>query len=202
LWIALATYAAASVGLSIGLALTVLRVVTVPTSSMERTVPRGSSLVVDHAHRHPRDGDMVVFNGRSWGVPGSYVKRVIASGGETVACCTDGAVTVDGRALDEPYAFQDDRQEFGPVAVPPHRLWVMGDNRSMSADSRVNIDSSGTGTIAEGDVVGEAHGPYSHAGAYWQIRRLAAAIALPIAILAGLFTTSLLRRRSASGQAL
>jgi signal peptidase I len=87
------------------------------------------------------------------------VKRVIAIGGETVRCCdAEGRVQISEhgnagpwRSLDEPYIFEplkfvpeskpgapagDDKATFGPVTVPAGRLWVMGDHRSVSADSR------------------------------------------------------------------
>ena len=63
-----------------------------------------------------------------------FVKRVIATAGQTVQCCdTEGRVTVDGNPLDEPYIFENtpiEQRAFGPVTVPEGRLWVMGDHRS------------------------------------------------------------------------
>jgi signal peptidase I len=89
-----------------------------------------------------------------------FVKRVIAVGGQTVQCCDDQArVTVDGRPLDEPYLHGADRTDdlgFGPVTVPAGRLWVMGDHRSDSADSRVHIDDQWQGTVAVDEVIGKA----------------------------------------------
>jgi signal peptidase I len=92
-----------------------------------------------------------------------YVKRVIATAGQTVQCCdADGRVTVDGRPLTEPYIYQDsplgggaNSREFGPVTVPAGRLWVMGDHRSASADSRSHVGDQYSGTIAVDDVIGK-----------------------------------------------
>ncbi|MGY2128995.1 signal peptidase I [Blastococcus sp. SYSU DS0617] len=89
-----------------------------------------------------------------------YVKRVIAVGGQTVECCdVEGRVTVDGEPLDEPYIFENTPIElrgFGPVTVPEGRLWVMGDHRSASADSKAHMDDRYSGTIAVDDVIGKA----------------------------------------------
>jgi signal peptidase I len=87
------------------------------------------------------------------------IKRVIGVGGDTVACCDSaGRVTVNGAALDEPYIFPGDdpsTQRFS-VQVPKGRLWVMGDHRGDSGDSRAHMDKAGGGTVAEEDVVGRA----------------------------------------------
>ena len=78
------------------------------------------------------------------------VKRVVALAGETVEAAS-GTLRVDGLEVSEPYlATGTMTGDFGPVSVPPGRLWVMGDNRSQSRDSRV------FGPIADGTVVGLA----------------------------------------------
>jgi signal peptidase I len=90
-----------------------------------------------------------------------FVKRIIAVGGQTVQCCDQqGRVVVDGRPLDEPYVFVSDPEyrpaPFGPIKVPEGRLWMMGDHRDESADSRVHISDADQGTIGVSDVIGKA----------------------------------------------
>ena len=94
------------------------------------------------------------------------VKRVIAVGGQTVECRAAAGLTVDGAPLDEPYLdpatmMADPKvypclgNEFGPVKVPNDRLWVMGDNRTHSADSRAHCtntpDDAQRGLLCTGD---------------------------------------------------
>jgi signal peptidase I len=90
----------------------------------------------------------------------TFIKRVIAVGGQTVACCdAQNRVTVDGRALNEPYLYYAPeagpaiQADFGPVTVQPGQLWVMGDNRNDSADSRA---LEHFGPILTAEVIGKA----------------------------------------------
>jgi signal peptidase I len=89
-----------------------------------------------------------------------FVKRVIAVGGQTVQCCDpEGRVMVDGEPLDEPYIHENtpiESRAFGPVTVPEGRLWVMGDHRSASADSKAHMGDQYSGTIGVDDVIGKA----------------------------------------------
>jgi signal peptidase I len=84
-----------------------------------------------------------------------FVKRVIGVGGDTVACCdAQGRVTVNGVPLDEPYVFEnnalDEGRTFAPFKVPEGQLWVMGDHRGDSGDSRLH------GPIPTDRVIGRA----------------------------------------------
>ncbi|WP_405011415.1 signal peptidase I [Kitasatospora sp. NBC_01539] len=88
------------------------------------------------------------------------IKRVIAVGGDTVECQGSGPVKVNGIALDEPYIFPGNtpcgEKPFGPVKVPDGRIWVMGDHRGDSLDSRYHQDQPGGGTVPVDNVVGRA----------------------------------------------
>jgi signal peptidase I len=87
------------------------------------------------------------------------IKRVIGLPGDTVECCdTEGRVSVNGEPLDEPYlaeGTQPSELEFS-VVVPEGSLWVMGDNRQNSQDSRYKQGGPGGGSIPEVNVVGVA----------------------------------------------
>ncbi len=131
-------------------------------------------------------GDVIVFSGQdSWGPdappPSSdpivrlwddvlsdiglqssqtfYIKRVIGLPGDVVSCCTDGKVTVNGVPLSETsYLYPGDRPSFPfkAVKVPPGHVWVMGDHRGDSEDSRYHLSDPGGGAIPESQVVGRA----------------------------------------------
>lgn len=97
------------------------------------------------------------------------VKRVIAVGGQSVRCCSAGGhVVVDGKPLAEPYVYRDGpdpRRRFRTVHVPQGFLWVMGDHRNVSADSRWHRDAPQGGMVPVKNVVGE---PFM---IYWPISR-------------------------------
>jgi signal peptidase I len=143
-----------------------------------------NKLVYDFRSIHR--GDIIVFNGdgswdpvpaqpapllsRFWAsisglfgtAPGvhDYIKRVVGVPGDHVACCNrQGQVTVNGVPLAEKsYLYPGDapsEQRFS-ITVPAGRLWVMGDHRSVSWDSRGHMSDPGNGTIPENHVVGRA----------------------------------------------
>ncbi|MEY3733422.1 MAG: hypothetical protein RL347_781 [Actinomycetota bacterium] len=89
-----------------------------------------------------------------------FIKRVIGVGGDRVVCCdADGRITVNGVPLDErPYLYRNNppsKQSFD-VLVPEGKLWVMGDHRSASADSRAHLGDPGGGFVPVDKVIGRA----------------------------------------------
>ena len=93
--------------------------------------------------------------------PGTdYIKRVIGIPGDHVVCCdAKGQITVNGIPLNEQsYIHPGDVPSAVPfdITVPAGRLWVLGDNRADSDDSRYRTDDPGGGTIPESEVVGRA----------------------------------------------
>lgn len=110
----------------------------VPTGSMEPTLLPGDHVLVDklaYRHRGPARGDLVVFRAPRTGE--LLLKRVVGVGGDQVGI-EDGVLHVNGRARVEPFVNQRllDGDYFGPVAVPRGDVFVMGDDRSNSVDSR------------------------------------------------------------------
>jgi signal peptidase I len=95
-----------------------------------------------------------------------FIKRVIGVPGDHVACCNaQGLVTINGVALNEKsYLFPGDTPGEAPLGesgrfsltVPPGRLWVLGDHRAISDDSRGHVDDPGNGTIPANEVIGRA----------------------------------------------
>ncbi|MFF0547408.1 signal peptidase I [Streptomyces sp. NPDC004311] len=88
------------------------------------------------------------------------IKRTIAIGGDTVECKKGGPVVVNGKPLDEPYIYPGntpcDDAPFGPLKVPEGKIWVMGDHRQNSQDSRYHMQDSTGGFVPVDKVVGRA----------------------------------------------
>lgn len=88
-----------------------------------------------------------------------FVKRVIGVAGDHVTCCdAQGRIEVNGVPLDENYLFPGDQPSLDSfdVVVPEGKLWVMGDHRSNSADSRAHMGDPGGGFVPTDKVVGRA----------------------------------------------
>ena len=128
------------------------QVFSIPSESMVPTLEPGDRVLVNRLDDEPSRGDIVVFRRPdTWvGQHEDIIKRVIALGGETVEA-HDGIVSINGAPMDEPYLSADVRTgDFGPTVVPEGEVFVMGDNRNFSLDSREN------GPVPEDRIVGRA----------------------------------------------
>ncbi|MFI0167172.1 signal peptidase I [Streptomyces sp. NPDC017095] len=145
----------------------------IPSGSMEQGLRIGDRILVNKvAYRFgapPRRGDVIVFDGTGYFGDADYVKRVVGVGGDHVTCCdTRGRIEVNGRPVDETaFLYPGDSASSVPfdVVVPPGRLFVLGDHRDDSSDSRDHLGSPGGGMIPVGDVIGRADWiiwPYPH----------------------------------------
>ena len=151
-WRELPVLVIAAIGLSLLIRMFLVQAFYIPSESMQNTLQgcEGCSgndrvLVWKLGTRlgDPKRGEIVVFDGRGSFFPGpeekDYIKRVIGTAGDTVQCCDpQGRVQVNGQSLDESYLFEDNQEPFGPHVVPEGKLWMMGDHRSASSDSRVS----------------------------------------------------------------
>lgn len=137
-----------------------------------RDVQRGDVIVFDGTDSFVPAGDKPQRNpisaaltwvGQSLGLiqPDStdFIKRVIGVAGDRVVCCdVEGRITINGVALDESYLYPDDVPSYDQfdVVVPEGKLWVMGDHRSNSADSRSHMGDPGGGFVPTSKVIGRA----------------------------------------------
>jgi signal peptidase I len=152
----------------------VLQTFYIPSESMQNTLEINDRVLVNklvYDFRSPHRGEIVVFRApASWRnnpAEEDFIKRVIGVGGDHVICCdAQHRIVVNGHALDEPYIYHDNDGVFDPasdedfdVTVPAGRLWVMGDHRLASGDSRQQYKQTKqveASTIAEDAVVGRA----------------------------------------------
>ncbi|MFE2292243.1 signal peptidase I [Streptomyces sp. NPDC059452] len=128
----------------------------VPTASMSPTVNVGDRVLAQRIDgADVRRGDVVVFTDKVWGDT-PMLKRVVGVGGDTVACCDEkGRLTVDGTPVEEPYLNRGPAdgtpapaspQEFS-AEVPEGQIFLLGDERSTSLDSRVHLADAGQGSV-------------------------------------------------------
>ncbi|WP_371599597.1 signal peptidase I [Streptomyces sp. NBC_00564] len=164
----------------------------IPSDSMQNTLQQGDRVLVDKLTpwfgSEPERGEVVVFHDPdnwlagepvadpnalqtvlSWiGLMPSaeekdLIKRVVGVGGDTIECKGTGPLTVNGKALNEPYVYpgntpcsvDEDGGQF-KVTVPEGKIWVMGDHRQNSRDSRYNQTDKNHGMVPVDEVVGRA----------------------------------------------
>jgi signal peptidase I len=164
----------------------------IPSDSMQNTLQQGDRVLVDKLTpwfgSKPSRGEVVVFHDPdNWlaGEPTSnpnalqtalswiglmpsaeekdLIKRVVGVAGDTIECKGTGPLTVNGKALNEPYVYPgntpcsvDDQGGQFKVTVPPGKIWVMGDHRQNSLDSRYHQQDKDQGFVPVGNVVGRA----------------------------------------------
>jgi signal peptidase I len=153
----------------------------IPSGSMEPTLNPGNRVVVDklgYGAAQMQRGDIVVFDGTGsfiaystptpieritewFGVAHSkryFVKRIIALPGDHLVCCTsEGKMLLNDKVLDESSILGKGASQSDipfNVVVPAGHLWLMGDNRSNSADSRAHMGDPGGGFVPQSRVVG------------------------------------------------
>ncbi|MET9821400.1 MULTISPECIES: signal peptidase I [unclassified Streptomyces] len=133
----------------------VYRPYTVPTGSMAPTIDVGDRVVAQRIDgADVRRGDVVVFKDANW-ADAPMVKRVVAVGGDTVSCCQQGRLKVNGKVIEEPYlpaGAPAEDSDFQTVTVPEGRLFLLGDERHNSVDSTAHIADAAAGTVARGAV--------------------------------------------------
>ena len=134
-----------------------VRVIDVKGTSMNPTLEDGDKMIVSDLFYKPKNGDVVVFRKEEYDPEKALVKRVIATEGQEINIDFDkGIVYVDGVAIDEPYIadITANKLDFiGPKTVPEHGVFLMGDNRNMSIDSR----KAEIGMVDERLILGRAY---------------------------------------------
>ncbi|MFD4410535.1 signal peptidase I [Streptomyces sp. NPDC058467] len=136
----------------------------IPSGSMEQGLRIGDRVLVNKlAYRfgaEPQRGDVVVFDGTGYFGNADYIKRVVGVGGDHVVCCDkEGRLEVNGRSVDESTLLYPGDSPSGvrfDVVVPDGSLFLLGDHRSDSSDSRDHLGSPGGGMIPVPDVIGRA----------------------------------------------
>ena len=148
----------------------VVRLVDVNGPSMQPTLWNSDKMVVSNILYTPKQGDIIIFKKTQF-KDEALVKRVIATAGQTVNIdFSRGVVYVNGEALDEPYTAEPTNNQIdfnGEVTVPEGCIFVMGDNRNDSTDSRDNR----IGMVDTRLVIGKVYitlFPFAHFGSVYK----------------------------------
>ncbi|MBC9224713.1 signal peptidase I [Aeromicrobium sp. 636] len=180
-WLEVPLFVVATLVLALVVKALLFQAFVIPSSSMVPTLAEQDKIVVQkwsYWAGEPQRGDVVVFKDpgqwltdvdppspwqralQAVGLSpagGHLVKRVIGVAGDEVRCCdAEGRTLVNGEPVDEPYLAdaQDNAERTFQVTVPRGRLWVQGDNRGNSKDSRLHVDDAGEGFVPVDLVVG------------------------------------------------
>ncbi|MFJ9947309.1 signal peptidase I [Kitasatospora sp. NPDC091207] len=113
-----------------------------PSQAMAPTLVQGGQIITEKVRGDEvRRGDVVLVDS-PWGLRGMVAKRVVGLGGDHLACCPQGGLTLNGQPLAEPYTYQGSPNgtfaQYDAV-VPAGRLFLLGDNRVDSLDSRMYL---------------------------------------------------------------
>jgi signal peptidase I len=128
---------------------------TVPSDSMTPSINTGDRVLAERiSGDEVRRGDVVIFNDRTWGAM-PMVKRVVGVGGDKIVCCDrQSRLLLNGKPLEEPYlrSQADTATQTFSATVPAGELFLLGDERRTSVDSRGHLMDAGRGTVPVSEV--------------------------------------------------